>query len=179
MAELLQTDRLRLRAFEDSDLDALGRIYADPLVTRHICPPMDTLTAFRRAAGALRFLQRHADPARPGLWAIERLEDGVVVGRVGLSSWADGARQRWELGYMLGSRFFGRGYATEAAGAVRDHAAATLGLTGLMALVHPENAASQGVLAKLGFSPEPERVVVEMDQPRQVWAWSPLPPSDA
>jgi RimJ/RimL family protein N-acetyltransferase len=170
---LLETDRLRLRAFRHDDLDALGRMYADPAVTRYVCAPLEPLQAYRMAAGALAFLRRHADPTQPGLWAIERRADGVLMGRVGLSAWhdPDGHRDRWELGYLLGSPYWGHGFATEAARAVRDHARDHLDLGALVALVHPDNVPSHRVLAKLGFAAEPGRRVEEMGQPRMVWSW--------
>lgn len=173
-ATLLETDRLRLRAFQHDDLDALGRLYADPAVTRYICAPLERVQAYRMAAGALVHLRAQSDPARPGLWAIERRRDGVVMGRVGLTLWRDQSRRRdrWELGYLLGSPYWGHGFATEAARAVRDHARDHLGLGDLVALVHPDNGPSHRVLAKLGFTAEPGRRVEEVGQPRMVWGWA-------
>lgn len=169
--ELLQTDRLRLRAFRRDDLDALGRIYADPRVMRHIGPTPGLLEAFRMAAGALEVLVRSAHADRPGLWAIERAADGVLVGRVGLTAWDDpAAGPRWELGYLLGGAHFGRGYATEAAGALQRHAVSAWGLSALVALTHPENAGSHRVLEKLGFAEE-GRVVDVKGARRAVWGW--------
>ena len=173
MTVLLSTERLRLRAFRHDDLDALGALFADPVVLRYLRAPLDRLGAFRMAAGALSFLQQHGDPVRPGIWAIERVADGALIGRVGLSAWSDaGGGPRWELGYLLGSRWFGQGYATEAARAVRDHAWTRLGLEALVALVHPDNAASHRVLAKLDFSWDGARTAEEAGQPRQVWTWA-------
>lgn len=169
MTLLLETPRLRVRAFAHDDLDALGALYADPAVTRFVCAPMDPLTAWRRAAAALAWCRDHSDPERPGVWAVEHRETGRLVGRVGLSSWTDHTTPVHELGYLIGTAWAGQGYATEAATAVRDHALSVLGLPRLVALVHPDNAASRAVLAKLGFSEEPHRRVIEGGQPRAVW----------
>jgi RimJ/RimL family protein N-acetyltransferase len=164
---LLETARLRLRAFTHSDLDALGALYADPTVTRFVCPPLDRLAAFRVAARALAFCAERSDPTQPGIWAIEHA--GVLVGRVGLSRWRDHDHPVFELGFLLATRWTGRGLATEAASALQNHAFATLGLRRLVALVHPNNTASQTVLRKLGFVQEAGRTEREHNQPREVW----------
>ena len=57
----------------------------------------------------------------------------------------------YELGYTLGPRWWGRGYATEAARAVRDYALGPLALPEVLALVRPANAASINVLQKIGM----------------------------
>ena len=168
---LLQTDRLRLRAFQDGDLDALGALYADPEVTRYLCPPLDRLAAFRAAAAAIAFCQRRADPNQPGIWAIEARADGRLIGRVGLSPWDDGERLHWELGYLLATGQRGQGLATEAATALRDHAKTVLGLPTLVALVHPENEGSKRVLTKMRFWPHPGWVVQQAGMLREVWTW--------
>lgn len=56
-----------------------------------------------------------------------------------------------ELGYRFLPEFWGKGLATEAATAAIDYARDGLGLRRLIALVHPDNAASARVLAKLAF----------------------------
>lgn len=55
------------------------------------------------------------------------------------------------IGYWIGSPFWGRGYATEAAGAVVDHAFADETLEEIETLVNQDNPASIRVLEKLGF----------------------------
>jgi RimJ/RimL family protein N-acetyltransferase len=59
-----------------------------------------------------------------------------------------------ELGYRFLPEFWGKGLATEAGRASIDFARSDLGLTRLVALVHPDNVASAGVLAKLRFTIE-------------------------
>jgi len=58
-----------------------------------------------------------------------------------------------QLGYRLKRSAWGDGIASEAAGSLVAHALETLGLAGLAAWTHPDNAGSKGVLTKLGFSP--------------------------
>ena len=59
-----------------------------------------------------------------------------------------------ELGYRFLPEYWGRGLATEAGRASIDFARDTLRLERLVALIHPDNVASVGVVAKLGFALE-------------------------
>jgi RimJ/RimL family protein N-acetyltransferase len=65
----------------------------------------------------------------------------------------DGVREI-ELGYSIKRSHWGRGYATEAAFAVRDHAIGVLGFRRLISIIHPDNARSQGVARKVGMRHE-------------------------
>jgi RimJ/RimL family protein N-acetyltransferase len=69
----------------------------------------------------------------------------------------DGSRDV-EIGWRLRRDAWGRGLATEGALAAREHAFGELGLARLVALVHPENAASIRVVGKLGMTLERERI---------------------
>ena len=56
-----------------------------------------------------------------------------------------------DLGFAFLPRFWARGYAREAASGVLAHAWAALGLTRIVAITSPDNAASIRLLEKLGF----------------------------
>jgi [ribosomal protein S5]-alanine N-acetyltransferase len=142
----LLTERLEIRAFEPSDLEALHAVYGDPQVTRFI-PPYPTLEHTRRA---LDIHVREARAGNPAFWALIERGSGDLIGDAGLGL-IEGIGPEIELGYTLGPRWWGRGYATEAACAVRDYALGPLALTEVLALVRPENAASIHVLEKIGM----------------------------
>ncbi|MGW7268809.1 GNAT family N-acetyltransferase [Streptomyces sp. NPDC054842] len=76
-------------------------------------------------------------------------ERGDLVGRVNLVDVQDGNA---ELGYRIGERATGRGVATAAVAEVCARAAATYGLTSLVARTTTDNLASQKVLARNGFT---------------------------
>jgi RimJ/RimL family protein N-acetyltransferase len=106
-------------------------------------------------------LIRHWDWYELGEFTVERREDGEILGRVGLQlwdprDWTNGKRARLrgdvetELGWKLGREHWGRGYATEAAGACRDWALGALGLTRLISLIAFGNTASVRVAEKIG-----------------------------
>ena len=86
-----------------------------------------------------------------GQFALERKEDGAVVGRCGFLVWdaetltptteTEAARPtELEVGYALASPYWGNGYATEAATAVRDQALGSMDRERLIAFIRPGNA---------------------------------------
>jgi ribosomal-protein-alanine N-acetyltransferase len=85
--------------------------------------------------------------ARNHAFLLIRKEDRTVLGGAGFGGTARVA----ELGYSLGRAYWGRGYATEAVGAMLDHAR-TLGLRRLEAYSFVDNPASARVLEKAGFT---------------------------
>jgi ribosomal-protein-alanine N-acetyltransferase len=56
-----------------------------------------------------------------------------------------------EIGYLLGKPFWGKGFATEAAGEALKFGFEKLSLEIIIAIVHPENTASNRVIQKLGY----------------------------
>ena len=81
-------------------------------------------------------------------------EGGELLGRCGIAVREINGRTERELGYLLGRPHQGRGYATEAAAAMRDHALGTLGLRRLIALIQHGNEASERVARKVGMAYE-------------------------
>ena len=81
-----------------------------------------------------------------GLWSVERLEDGALVGFVLLSlEWDD---VEPELGYMMLAEHRGRGYASEAAEAARNYGFTLL--DSFVSYVDPDNAASNALARRIG-----------------------------
>ena len=163
----LLTERLELRAFEPDDLRALHAVYGDPEVT-HFLKPHPTIEDTRRA---LDIHVREASAGNPAFWALIERASGNLIGDAGVGL-IEGIGPEFELGYTLGKRWWGRGYATEAARVVRDHALGELALPQVLALVHPDNAASIHVLEKIGMervgtreAEGAERVVYSITEP--------------
>ncbi len=159
----LETERLVLRAPVPADADALAPMYADPEVMRYVGDGR-TLTRAETELSVRSMIERwEADDF--GLFTTLRKDDGAVIGRVGILIWNS---ETWEpttraqasgpteveVGYTLGRDFWGQGYATEAAGATRDHALNGLGAERLIALIIHGNTASENVARKLGLEYE-------------------------
>ena len=148
----LLTERLRIRAFEPEDLHALHAVYGDPEVTRFI-PPYPTLEHTRRA---LDLHVRAARDGRPAFWAVIERSTDQLIGDAGLAPMEGGGDL--ELGYTLGRRWWGCGYATEAARACLAEGFGPIGVERVVALIRPGNDASAAVVEKLGFQLEGRRL---------------------
>jgi RimJ/RimL family protein N-acetyltransferase len=85
-----------------------------------------------------------------GWWAVEMRADGAFAGWNGLQYLPETGET--EIGYLLGKPFWGRGLATEGALAGLGFGFEELGLGEIVAIVHPDNVASQRVIEKLGMS---------------------------
>lgn len=150
---VLQTARLRLRPFEDRDVDDLWPYVSDPELPRmmswHAHTDRGQTAEFIRRANA-------GIEANEGMkWAIEH--DGRVVGSIGLDS-MQFALRAWrvdhaELGYWMAPPLWGKGLVTEAAHAVVRCGFETIGLHKVTARCIAENTGSRRVIERLGFRP--------------------------
>jgi [ribosomal protein S5]-alanine N-acetyltransferase len=86
-------------------------------------------------------------------WAVEHGADRKMIGRINLGDYHR-RDQRADLGYAYNRRYWGQGYATEAARAVLAFAFGSLGLNRVGAVVLPDNLGSITVLTRLGFQQE-------------------------
>jgi RimJ/RimL family protein N-acetyltransferase len=143
------TERLALRGWRDEDVEPFAALCADPRVMRFIGrgQPQDRAQAEASLAAIRGHWVRHGF----GLWAAEEPEGGELAGFIGLARLNDRSAGV-EIGWRLRREAWGRGLATEGARAARDHAFGELGLPRLVALVHPDNAASIRVTEKLGMT---------------------------
>jgi RimJ/RimL family protein N-acetyltransferase len=144
---IVETDRLIVRAPEPGDVEALAALWCDPAVTAYLGGPRQFDAVCRTLRDDL------ALPEQPAfdLWPTIEKASGRMVGHCGLLDKEIAGRSEIELVYVIAPAAWGRGLATEAGRAIRDHAVTALGRQRLIALIHPENAASERVAAKLGF----------------------------
>jgi len=146
-----ETKRLLLRAPQERDLKEIADLWTDPRATEHIGGPRDrdmVLDSFREyAADPYACAQDEGER----WWSIVEPSSGQLVGLCALLDKEIDGQIETELGYFLLPAHWGRGYATEAARPVVEHALSELGLESLVAIIHPENAPSVGVARKLGM----------------------------
>ncbi|MFN8077616.1 MAG: GNAT family protein [Kineosporiaceae bacterium] len=144
----LETERLLLRPLQHGDEDALFALFGDPQVMRYWNTP-PWVDPARASAMIASDAEAAADGSALRL-GIVPLGAGTVVGTVSLFA-LDHANRRGEVGYALRYDCWGRGYATEAVGALVRWAFGELGLHRLEADIDPRNTASAAVLTRLGF----------------------------
>lgn len=152
-SQQLQTERLLLRRWRAADLDAFAAINADAEAMEHFPA---TLTRAQSAA----LIERIGGCFQAngyGLWALEERTGGALVGFTGLEP----VPQRMpfapavEIGWRLERARWGRGLASEAASAVRDHAFGALGLSALVSYTAARNARSRLLMERLGMRRDP------------------------
>lgn len=142
----LETNRLILRMFRDTDFDDYAEMCGDPEVMRYIGDgqPLARPMAWRKMA----MMVGHWSLRGYGLWAAQERSSGAVVGQIGF--WNPEGWPGFELGWTLRRSFWGQRYATEAARAALRFAFTQLGRPHIISLIHPENAASIRVAERIG-----------------------------
>ena len=164
----LSSARLRYRRPHLADARAIFARYAsDPDVTRYLGWPTHRSIADTEGFVAFSDGEWASKPAGPML--IERLDTGELVGSTGLM-WDGPATAA--VGYVLARDAWGRGFATEALGAMIA-LGDSLGVTRLSAQCHPDHGASARVLGKRGFILNARFVPASFpnlgDAPRDSW----------
>ena len=115
---ILETERLRLREMEADDYDALYAVLADPDIMQHYPYAFDEA----RVRG---WIERNRERYRIfgfGLWAVCLKQTGEMIGDCGLTMQLIGGVIKPEIGYHIRADMQRKGYAREAARAVRDWA---------------------------------------------------------
>jgi RimJ/RimL family protein N-acetyltransferase len=143
----LRTERLVMRGFRDDDLDAWAAICADPEVTRWVGDPdgLSREDAWRRMV----YVVGHWELRGYGNWALVERDTGELVGRAGLYR-----PEGWpglEVGWLVGRKHWGRGFAPEAGRAAIEWARTALGADRVISLIEDDNERSARVAEKLGM----------------------------
>src|SRR5947208_12158110 len=153
---ILQTARLTLRPFAESDLDRVGELMANEEFMRFSMGPMTR----QQTAAFLQKVIRWNHAGLPSQFAVIERETGTLIGYCGfLHQEVDGAKEI-EIGYRLHPDFWNRGLATEAARAVRDHAFCDLQLERVISLIHSDNHSSRRVAEKNGLTIEKLIIII-------------------
>ena len=158
--EELPTARLLLRRWRSSDLDSLAQMFAQPEVWEF--PFARGLTREETELRLSRYIETWEHDGF-GKYAVELSGDGPLIGCVGLEleTWFHEIEGEVEIGWRLDPRYWGDGYATEAALASLKVGFDRLGLDRIVAVVEPANLASLRLAEKIGL-----RVVRETLEPK-------------
>ncbi|MFV8783536.1 GNAT family N-acetyltransferase [Microbulbifer sp. SA54] len=166
---LLSTDRLQLRELTDSDRDAQFTLALvnDPDFHRFIGDRgVRTLEEARNylERGPLAMYRQHGF----GMYCVE-LKNGTPIGQCGLIR-REGLDDI-DIGFAFLPGYRGSGYAGEAAQAVMDWAKQVLGLSRILAIASPDNAASIRLLEKLGLQAEGHITLPGSDETLLLLGW--------
>lgn len=147
----LQTARLLLRPFAETDAEALYALQSNARVLRYWdSPPWKDRERARAFLEACRRMEQDGSGAR---FAIETLQARTFIGWCSMFRWNPVYRSLG-IGYCLDEPAWGQGYATEAVRALLQWLFDTLDVHRVEAELDTRNAASARVLEKLGFQRE-------------------------
>jgi RimJ/RimL family protein N-acetyltransferase len=165
-APTIETERLRLRAWSEDDVDAYAAIIRDREILRYLgsgsryrlkragarmIAPFSNVEARR----AIQKLDAHWAHFRFGEWAAEERATGRLVGKVGLhhhADWVDDPT-KIEVGWLLARDAWGRGYAAEGAVASLDDVFERVGLDRVVSIAVSANVRSIRVMERIGLAP--------------------------
>jgi RimJ/RimL family protein N-acetyltransferase len=142
----VETERLTLRAFEESDLDAWAAIGADEETARYVGGLRSREESWLRMATYLG----HWELRGYGQWAVVLRDSGRFVGRAGL--WFPEGWPELEVGWTLARDVWGNGFATEAGRAAVEWGRSSLGLKRIASVISVGNSRSIAVAERLGMS---------------------------
>jgi len=145
---ILETERCIVRELSLDDLDALFALYEDGEITKYTDAlyPYEEEKEFQRA-----YIENMYRYFGYGLWLVFSKESGALIGRAGLEHREYHEEIELELGYIIGTKYQGQGYATEVCKAILEYAKENTSFTRINALIDAENVVSERLAEKLGF----------------------------
>lgn len=147
----LSTERLFLREINLNDAKTLFQYWSDDEVTKYL--NIDSFINIGQAVNMIRLLKSLFHRKEGIRWAIVRKKDNTVIGTCGFNSWVKKS-SRGEIGYELGSKYWGNGYTTEALKEIIEYGFNVMKLNRIEAFTVPEAIISINVLKKFDFKKE-------------------------
>ena len=148
----LETKRLKLRLFKQTDVDDVYEYCSDDEVTKYM--PFATYTTRQEAEERIKFcLESYEQMDRPILWAIEYKENGKLIGGIDFVKWDEQANCA-EIGYILNKEYWNKGIMTEAVGEVIKFGFEKMELNRIEIRCDERNIASSRVMEKNGLKYE-------------------------
>jgi RimJ/RimL family protein N-acetyltransferase len=152
--DILETERLILRPLVLEDAAALYSIYSDPETMKFMGQAPDSVAQERNNIQS--HIIHHYEKCEAGLWATLLKDNNQLIGRCGLMHKQIGGVPEVELAYLLGRKYWSKGLATEAAAVILQYGFTKCGLSRIVAVIHPQNAASIRIAEKIGMKYERE-----------------------
>lgn len=145
----IETPRLVLREWEETDKEPFARMNADPQVMRYF----NSVLSRAESDQFIDRMQEHFRIHGFSFWAVTLKEGGALIGLAGL------ARPRFEahftpcveIGWRFAPDHWGKGYATEAARAAMAEGFSRFRCTEIVSFTAQDNAPSRRVMERLGM----------------------------
>ena len=149
MDKMFETEHLIVRKFRVEDAQQLYENHLDEEVRKWF--PNEYYTDLNEAQDAIRFFADCVDKGRlPFVLGAELKETKELIGDTGISE-VEGKPDETEIGYCIGQKFRGKGYAAELVKAMTGFAASRFGIRVIYGRVVHGNDASSKVLEKNGY----------------------------
>ena len=157
---IIETERLILREYTPEDFDALYEIMSDPETMRHYPAPFDADRTRRWIEWNLENYEQYGF----GLWAVVLKETGEFIGDCGITIQDIDGEKLPEIGYHIHKKYWRRGFAKEAARAVRDWAFTNTQYSAVYSYMKYTNVASYSTALANGMKkvkeyPDPKNTV--------------------
>jgi RimJ/RimL family protein N-acetyltransferase len=163
---IAETDRLVLRTSSESDIEKWMRVLNTPAVTRHLGGMQERHQVEAKFARVAAAIAQHG----LGFWLVQLKETGALIGDCGIAlidtpAAPDALQNQWQIGWRFGEKYWGKGFAAEAAQAVFEIAFRQAGLPILFAQTSENNQASWRLMEKLGMERAKTLDYVDPDYP--------------
>lgn len=148
----LETERLILRELLPRDAEDLFVLDSDPEVHRYL--GNKPITNIQQCKDVITFVREQYKTNGIGRWAMEEKESGKFIGWAGLKYFTEEVNNHihfYDVGYRLIQKYWGKGYATEAAIASIVYGFNILKAKEIYGMIDSGNAASRKVLEKAGL----------------------------
>ncbi|PPE03399.1 GNAT family N-acetyltransferase [Holospora curviuscula] len=149
MTTIIETERLILRTLRKEDADPYFQINQDPKVIEFLprALTMEQVNDF------IPSVNNHQDKHGYTLWAAYLKETKELMGFTGLNytDWEFNFTPAVEVGWRLGSQYWGKGYATEGSKASLEYGFKQCGLKEIVSFTVPANVRSLRVMEKIGL----------------------------
>jgi ribosomal-protein-alanine N-acetyltransferase len=144
----LETPHTKLRPFTLDDVDALFRITNQKDIFKYF--PNPAPWTHEKTEKFIRAQLEHWDQHGFGWWGVDPLDHAELIGWNGLQYLPEA--DEIEVGYLISESCRGKGWTTEGTLASLKFGFETLHIESIIAIVHPDNIASQRVALKSGLS---------------------------
>ncbi len=146
---IIETKRLILRTWEPQDVEAYYEINQDPKVIEFLLGPL----SLQQVNDFIIAMNLQYELRGFTCWAVVLKDTNECIGFIGLNypQWESHFTPAVEVGWRLGSKFWGKGYATEGAKAALDFGFQKCGLDEIVSFTVPANVRSIRVMEKIGL----------------------------